>query len=151
MKNLPYRLNFKECTLDRPIKNMTVGGARPFNISKPLVLSHNKTKQHRYQYNDKVRHLLLLCAFSLSLSLGILQSALKFEYHQSSMSKMKPDRKPPLAKSPIRLRPRRVLGSNSNCMPTPAGRSEIGFEQTDKILTGLVFRFQIRFLILVLK
>ncbi|CAB4265455.1 unnamed protein product [Prunus armeniaca] len=52
------------------------------------------------------------------------------------MSKMKPDRKPPLAKSPIRLRPRRVLGSNSNCMPTPAGRSEIGFEQTDKILTG---------------
>lgn len=36
-------------------------------------------------------------------------------------------------------------------MPTPAGRSEIGFEQTDKILTGLVFRFQIRFLILVLK
>ncbi|BBG94741.1 hypothetical protein Prudu_003099 [Prunus dulcis] len=61
---------------------------------------------------------------------------IQFEYRQSSMSKMKPDRKPPLAKSPIRLRPRRVLGSNANCMPTPAGRSEIGFEQTDKILTG---------------
>ncbi|CAN6722494.1 unnamed protein product [Malus baccata var. baccata] len=53
------------------------------------------------------------------------------------MSRLKPDRKPPLAKSPIRLRPRRVLGSNSNVMQTPSGRSEIRFQQqADPILTG---------------
>ncbi|XVF35836.1 hypothetical protein REPUB_Repub19eG0005300 [Reevesia pubescens] len=39
------------------------------------------------------------------------------------MSKMKLDRKPPLAKSPIRLRPRRVLRSNSTSLQlqTPPG------------------------------
>ncbi|XWS26004.1 hypothetical protein CRYUN_Cryun27aG0116500 [Craigia yunnanensis] len=37
------------------------------------------------------------------------------------MSKMKFDRKPPLAKSPIRLRPRRVLRSNSTSLQTPPG------------------------------
>ncbi|OMO97602.1 hypothetical protein CCACVL1_04511 [Corchorus capsularis] len=34
---------------------------------------------------------------------------------------MKSDRKPPLAKSPIRLRPRRVLRSNSSSLQTPPG------------------------------
>ncbi|KAF2324777.1 hypothetical protein GH714_016750 [Hevea brasiliensis] len=37
------------------------------------------------------------------------------------MSKMKYDRKPPLAKSPIRLRPRRVLRPNTNFVQTPPG------------------------------
>ncbi|XVF63539.1 hypothetical protein PTKIN_Ptkin09bG0094800 [Pterospermum kingtungense] len=37
------------------------------------------------------------------------------------MSKMKFDRKPPLAKSPIRLRPRRALRSNSASLQTPPG------------------------------
>ncbi|XP_022772567.1 uncharacterized protein LOC111315244 isoform X2 [Durio zibethinus] len=37
------------------------------------------------------------------------------------MSKMKSDRKPTLAKSPIRLRPRRVLRSNSTSLQTPPG------------------------------
>ncbi|XVE94421.1 hypothetical protein REPUB_Repub02eG0007000 [Reevesia pubescens] len=37
------------------------------------------------------------------------------------MSKMKFDRKPPLAKSPIRLRPRRVIRSNSTSLQTPPG------------------------------
>ncbi|GMI91393.1 hypothetical protein like AT5G42330 [Hibiscus trionum] len=37
------------------------------------------------------------------------------------MSTMRYDRKPPLAKSPIRLRPRRVLGSNSTSLQTPSG------------------------------
>ncbi|KAK5831584.1 hypothetical protein F383_22951 [Gossypium arboreum] len=37
------------------------------------------------------------------------------------MSKMRYDRKPPLAKSPIRVRPRRVLRSNSTSLQTPPG------------------------------
>ncbi|XP_022769356.1 uncharacterized protein LOC111312907 [Durio zibethinus] len=37
------------------------------------------------------------------------------------MSKMKPDRKPPLAKSPICPRPGRVLRSNSTSLQTPPG------------------------------
>ncbi|KDP36798.1 hypothetical protein JCGZ_08089 [Jatropha curcas] len=37
------------------------------------------------------------------------------------MSKMKSDRRPPLAKSPIRLRPRRVLQSSSSSVQTPPG------------------------------
>ncbi|XP_044474531.1 uncharacterized protein LOC123202628 isoform X2 [Mangifera indica] len=35
------------------------------------------------------------------------------------MSKMKTDSKPPLARSPIRVRPRRVLRSNSSSLQTP--------------------------------
>ncbi|KAK0576584.1 hypothetical protein LWI29_020123 [Acer saccharum] len=34
---------------------------------------------------------------------------------------MRSDRKPPLAKSPIRVRPRRALRSNSNALQTPPG------------------------------
>ncbi|KAJ4702272.1 FACT complex subunit like [Melia azedarach] len=37
------------------------------------------------------------------------------------MSKIRTDRKPPLAKSPIRARPRRVLRSNSSSLQTPPG------------------------------
>ncbi|GKU98141.1 hypothetical protein SLEP1_g11178 [Rubroshorea leprosula] len=37
------------------------------------------------------------------------------------MSRMKSDRKPPLPKSPVRVRPRRVLGSNSTALQTPPG------------------------------
>ncbi|CAK7346034.1 unnamed protein product [Dovyalis caffra] len=37
------------------------------------------------------------------------------------MSRLKIDRKPPLPKSPIRLRPRRVLRSESNITQTPPG------------------------------
>ncbi|XP_021285205.1 uncharacterized protein LOC110417272 [Herrania umbratica] len=37
------------------------------------------------------------------------------------MSKMKSDRKPPLAKSPMRLRPRRVIRPNSTSLQTPPG------------------------------
>ncbi|XP_038715614.1 uncharacterized protein LOC120009214 [Tripterygium wilfordii] len=37
------------------------------------------------------------------------------------MSRMKIDRKPPLAKSPIRLRPRRSVLSNSSSLQTPPG------------------------------
>ncbi|XP_054797960.1 uncharacterized protein LOC129303006 [Prosopis cineraria] len=39
-----------------------------------------------------------------------------------SISKMKSDRKPPLAKSPMRLRPRRVLRPSNSCsLQTPSG------------------------------
>ncbi|XP_059461369.1 uncharacterized protein LOC132190407 [Corylus avellana] len=38
-----------------------------------------------------------------------------------SVTKMRSDRKPPLAKSPVRLRPRRVLRSNSTSLQTPPG------------------------------
>ncbi|KAJ0024610.1 hypothetical protein Pint_09244 [Pistacia integerrima] len=37
------------------------------------------------------------------------------------MSKIKTDRKPPLARSPIRVRPRRVLRSNATSLQTPPG------------------------------
>ncbi|KAK8989100.1 hypothetical protein V6N11_030468 [Hibiscus sabdariffa] len=37
------------------------------------------------------------------------------------MSKLRYDRESPLVKSPIRQRPRRVLGSNSTSMQTPSG------------------------------
>ncbi|KAJ6773425.1 hypothetical protein OIU79_016989 [Salix purpurea] len=37
------------------------------------------------------------------------------------MSRMRTDRKPPLAKSPIRIRPRRVLRSESIALQTPPG------------------------------
>ncbi|KAK8580762.1 hypothetical protein V6N12_071014 [Hibiscus sabdariffa] len=37
------------------------------------------------------------------------------------MSKLRYDREPPFVKSPIRQRPRRILGSNSTSMQTPSG------------------------------
>ncbi|GMI82432.1 hypothetical protein like AT5G42330 [Hibiscus trionum] len=37
------------------------------------------------------------------------------------MSKLRYHREPPLAKSPIRQRPRRILGSNSTSLQTPSG------------------------------
>ena len=113
-----------QTNLHRQIKNMTVGGSSSFLVANSNWLFCLPIKlRNAFQYT-RVKHPLSLSLFlffhlsnALSLSLCVWIPSMY------SVSKMKFDRKPPLAKSPTRLRPRRVLRSNSTSLQTPPGGS----------------------------